>query len=126
MIESFKYSVKNMNKYKEKLINTLLHLPVDSQPHPLVVTVLTIIATLQLIGAITHPDAYIHKATSWSDPNIYISSAFAAVSGTVLTLLYIGLLVARFAATEKDNALVQPGMCLRYLGVVLAYFRVVC
>ena len=115
-----------MGKYQEKLINALIHLPIDYRPHPLFATLLTIFSLLQLIAAITHPKAYIHKATSWSDPNVYISSAFAVVEGTMLTVIYVGLLIARFAATEKENALVEPGMCLRYLGVVLAYFKVVC
>ena len=115
-----------MSKIKHKLTNTLIHLPIDSSPHPLLALLLTLLAVMQLIAAITHPKSQLHKVTSWTDPNVYISSAFAVVSGTVLTVAYVVLLAVKLIATEKDEKLVQPTMCLRYLGTLLAYLKLIC
>ena len=47
-------------------------------------------------------------------------------AGTLLTLAYLLLLTVRIGLAEGDETLVRPGMCVRYVAVLVTYLRVIC
>ena len=115
-----------MQNIRSKVINTLIHLPLDGGVHPAFGMVCGILGLFQLIAAITDSQAQLHQATSWSDPNVYISTPFAVIEGSILTLTYVAVLFVRVFLAENGDNISRPGMNLRYLGVVLVYLRTVC
>ena len=88
-----------MQSLKHKIMNTLIHLPLDGDVNPYFGLVLGISGLIQLTAVITHPSSLIKKATSWADPNTYLGPIFTVIAGTILTLLYIIPLGIRFAMT---------------------------
>lgn len=86
-----------MSKLKNRLTNTLAHLPLDAGVNPIFATFLAIFGTLQLTAVVTHSNAYIHIITAWTDPNNSVSSTFSVILGTSVSLLYTFALLFRFA-----------------------------
>lgn len=114
-----------MNRWKNKLINTLIHLPLDAQINPHISHILMLLSLLQLTASVTHPDLQMHLITKWFNPAFY-SPLTAIVLTALVTFAYLSLLIIKIILTESDEVMVRPTMCMSYLGHVLAYLRAVC
>ena len=86
--------------FKDKLLNTLIRLPLDGKVSPVFTQVCTVIALVQLTGCVVDQRSYVWKMTLWADPSVYISTAFTVIFGTILTLLYTILIVIKLAGTD--------------------------
>ena len=62
-----------MSGLKNKLVNTLIHLPLDGGVNPILGDFLAIFGVIQLTAVVTHPTAYLHIITAWADPNNSVS-----------------------------------------------------
>lgn len=89
-----------MNTLKNKLINTLIRIPLDGGVNPIFGLCCGILGLFQLIAALTDPDSSINIATNWSDPNVYISTTFMVIFGATCTLIYCTLVLIKFITIE--------------------------
>ena len=87
---------------KEKIMNTMLHLTIDHQPHPLFYLLLHILMTLQIMATLTHQSCHFFLIVKWFDPSNYISSAITVTFCTILIFLFVILLFLRLVTTEED------------------------
>ena len=85
---------------KDKLVNTLIRLPLDGKVSPVFVQVCTIIALVQVTGAVTDRRSYVWKMTQWADPSIYISTEFTVIFGTIFTLIYTILIAIKLIGMD--------------------------
>ena len=115
-----------MSTLKNKLINTLVRIPLDGGINPIFGLSCGIIGLFQLIAALTDPDSSTHIATNWSDPNVYISTPFMVIFGVVSTLIYSVLVVIKFGTTDGDENITKTNTEFCLLSTLLAYMRVIC
>jgi hypothetical protein len=115
-----------MSRLLLKITNTLLHIPEDAEVYPVVGAGLAIFGLFQIIGVISAQPGILKMLFSWADPNTYLGSAFAVISGTILTLLYLFLLGLRLSFTEEETFLVKPRSWLTFLGIGVSYLRAIC
>jgi len=87
---------------KDKLVNALIRLPLDGKVSPVFVQICTVIALVQLTGAVVDPRSYVWKMTLWTDPSVYINTDFTVIIGTVLTLVYTILIAIKIATTDPS------------------------
>ena len=92
-----------MSTLKNKLINTLVRIPLDGGVNPIFGLCCGILGLFQLIAVLSDPDSSIHIATNWSDPNVYISSPFMVIFGTTTTIIYSILVIIKFGTIEADE-----------------------
>ena len=89
-----------MSKLKDKVANTLIHLPIDGGVNPFFGTFLGLFGAVPLTAVVTNGNATLHKITAWADPNNSISPEFAVIAGTTVSILYTLALLIRFCLTD--------------------------
>ena len=111
---------------KDKLINTLIRLPLDGKVSPIFVQICTVIALVQLTGAVVDERSYVWKMTLWADPSVYISTKFTVIFGTVLTLVYTILIAIKLIGMDPKENITKKNLDFDTLGTITSYVRVIC
>ena len=109
----------------DKLLNTLVRLPLDGTVSPVFNQICTVIGLVQIVGALTDMRSYVWKMTMWTYPQLYISLPFTIITGTVLTLLYTLLIIVKLAGTDPNESIVRDNKKSDTFGTLIAYLRVI-
>jgi hypothetical protein len=115
-----------MNKFTNKLINTICHIVIDGQAQEKYYLATHFIMLLQTLACIADPKSTLYLVVKWADPSTYLPPSFSIILTSAVIFSFLLTLTVKLIITEPDEMLVKPNTLKIYMGNLLLHLQMLC